>query len=1022
MIVVFCAMFFVYVYAEKKIDHANELRIQSHELADELRQSSDDLTRMVRTYIATGNPIYKQHYQEILQIREGMHPRPLVYDDIYWDLVLDNDRRPRLFGDSIALLAKMKQVGFTDAEFAKLAEAKSESDMLTKTEYAAMQLIESSIPVTEANRSTAMQMLHDATYHQAKATIMQPISEFNQMMQARTLATVRYQEHLALLLRFAFIFSGLLLIYTLWRAYRDLHQTLGASAELLHSHIERIGSGDFLSPIPVDAGMENSVMAWLSQTQINLLQIDASRKTAELSNYRLTQLYAALSQCNQAIVRSANEAELFPKICHDAITFGGLKMAWIGLLDEDTQLLKPVASYGEGLEYLDLIRISVEAHLPAGQGPSGTAFREDSPFWCLDFLNDPATEKWRALGLRFKWGASAALPLHRGGKVIGTLNLYADDASYFDTAGRNLLLEMATDIDFALDNFSLEREREQFKQELLASEERARLVLDNSLDAIINIDHIGMVTEWSHAAVQIFGYQRDEAIGQDLAQLIIPEIDREAHHQGMRRVLTTHHTKMIGKRVEVNALRKDGSEFPVEMTIAQIRRGETIFFSAFIRDITQRRQSERQIQHLAHFDVLTNLPNRIMLQDHFNYALSLAKRNNGNLAVIFLDLDHFKDINDNLGHSVGDMLLVELTRRLKLLLREEDTLSRLGGDEFILVLPDADANGVTNVAQKLLTTMAEPYRIAPYEFTVTGSIGIALYPNDGNDLGTLSQKADTAMYRAKQAGRNDYRFFTAEMQASSARNLQLVTALRYAKDKNQLTLHYQPQFSIHDNRVIGAEALLRWQHPELGYISPAEFIPVAEDSGMILAIGEWVLRQAVGQAKAWMQAGNEPLIMAVNLSAVQFRHPDLPALVTRILNEVGLAPEYLELELTESVATNDPEGAIRVMNNLHDLGIRMSIDDFGTGYSSLSYLKKFKVYKLKIDQSFVRDISTDAEDKAIVSAIISMARSLGHKTIAEGVETKEQLAFLREQGCDEVQGYYYSKPVPAEQFDQFLQG
>jgi EAL domain-containing protein (putative c-di-GMP-specific phosphodiesterase class I) len=276
------------------------------------------------------------------------------------------------------------------------------------------------------------------------------------------------------------------------------------------------------------------------------------------------------------------------------------------------------------------------------------------------------------------------------------------------------------------------------------------------------------------------------------------------------------------------------------------------------------------------------------------------------------------------------------------------------------------------------------------------------------------------MYRAKQEGRQCYRFFTHEMQAHSARNLQLLNALHHALERNQLQIYYQPQVALHDRRIIGAEALLRWQHPELGMVSPADFIPVAEGSGLILPIGEWVLRCAVRQAKAWMDEGFAPLTMAVNLSAVQFRHPDLPELVTRILDEEGLPPEYLELELTESVAMHNPQGVIAVMNNLHECGVRMSIDDFGTGYSSLSYLKKFKVYKLKIDQSFVRDISTDPEDKAIVSAVINLAKSLGLKTIAEGVETEGQLAFLREQGCDEMQGYLFSKPVLARQFEALL--
>jgi EAL domain-containing protein (putative c-di-GMP-specific phosphodiesterase class I) len=297
-----------------------------------------------------------------------------------------------------------------------------------------------------------------------------------------------------------------------------------------------------------------------------------------------------------------------------------------------------------------------------------------------------------------------------------------------------------------------------------------------------------------------------------------------------------------------------------------------------------------------------------------------------------------------------------------------------------------------------------------------------MYPDDGKDFDTLSKCADVAMYRAKHDGRNNYRFFTAEMQVHSARHLKLENALRHALEHDQLRLHYQPQMSLQDGRIIGAEALLRWQHPELGMVSPAEFIPIAESSGQILQIGEWVLRTAVHQMKSWMDTGLGPMIIAVNLSAVQFRHPNLPELVTQILDAAKLPPQFLELELTEGVAMDDPLGAIAVMIDLHERGIRLSIDDFGTGYSSLSYLKRFKVYKLKIDQSFVRDITDDPEDKAIVSAIISLAGSLGLQTIAEGVETEGQLAFLREQGCNEMQGYHFSKPLPAEQFEAFVRG
>ncbi|MCV2370949.1 sensor domain-containing protein [Roseateles oligotrophus] len=444
---------------------------------------------------------------------------------------------------------------------------------------------------------------------------------------------------------------------------------------------------------------------------------------------------------------------------------------------------------------------------------------------------------------------------------------------------------------------------------------------------------------------------------------------------------------------------------------------------ALEQKVKEQQASEARIQQLAHFDALTGLPNRVLLNDRSNQAIDIAKRNGDTLALLFLDLDHFKNVNDSLGHRFGDELLKELARRLKSAVREQDTVSRLGGDEFILVLPGTNADGAAHVANKVMELAAQSFQIEQHEITVTPSVGVALYPFDGLDFDALCRCADIAMYRAKQDGRNTYRFFTAEMQAESDRTLLLENALRRALERDQLTLHYQPQICMSSGRVIGAEALLRWWHPDLGCVSPAEFIPVAEASGLILQIGEWVMRTACRQLKAWMLdgiGGMGEITMAVNLSSVQFRHADLPALVSRILEESQLAPALLELELTEGVAMNDPHGAIAVMNDLHDRGIRMSIDDFGTGYSSLSYLKKFRVYKLKIDQQFVRDLSDDPEDRAIVSAIISMAKSLGLQTIAEGVESQGQLDFLREQGCNEVQGYFFAKPMPAEGFSRFV--
>jgi len=554
-------------------------------------------------------------------------------------------------------------------------------------------------------------------------------------------------------------------------------------------------------------------------------------------------------------------------------------------------------------------------------------------------------------------------------------------------------------------------------EQMRSSLQRITLAVEQSDNVIVITDADASIEYVNTAFTKTTGYTLAEVKGKNPRLLQSGKTSEATFYE-----LWQHLTGGDSWQGELVNKRKDGEEYINRVRISPVRDayGKVTHYLGIEEDITEKNEAEERIKYLANFDSLTGLPNRSQLDEHLTLALGMAKRSNGLLSVMIFDLDHFKDINDTLGHSVGDVLLIQLAKRITSLLRAEDTVSRLGGDEFILMLPGTDAHGAAEVAEKILALIAKPFLIGQQQLHVTGSLGIAVYPDDGKDIETLTKNADAAMYRVKKEGRQGFRFFTQDMQKSAARAHQLLNAMRQALTLNQFKLNFQPQLSIETGAVIGAEALLRWNHPELGFVSPGEFIPVAEESGLIVPIGEWVLRSAAQQAKSWLDAGHAPIIMAVNLSAVQFRQPDLPALVTRILDEVGLPPEYLELELTEGVAMNDPKGAIAIMNDLHERGIRMSIDDFGTGYSSLSYLKKFKVYKLKIDQSFVRDISTDAEDKAIVSAVINLARSLGLLTIAEGVETAAQLDFLQQQGCDEVQGYFYSKPLPAEQFEEFL--
>ena len=1138
--ILFSISFIIYVYSEKQIDAANELRLNSYKLAGELRQSSDDLTRMVRTYAVTGNILYKKHYQEILDIRNGIKPRPYDYQNIYWDLVSLNDKRPRPFSNqTISLLDMMAQARFTTEEFEKLREAKNNSDTLTKTEFEAIKLLEAKGSVEQKinNREKAIEMLYDLKYHDAKASIMRPLEEFDQLMEQRTDSVVNKTIMIALILRIIFIIMGAFFFFMLWRLYRTVHMILGSSVDNLHSQITRIGQGDFSVPIHVDVKMKNSVLGWLGEMQAMLMELIAN-------NERLKNLYVALSQCNQAIVRSKNEEALFPILCHDAIHFGGMKMAWIGMADESNNHLSVVNFYGDGSDYLEGISIAIDPSDITSHGPTGHAFLFDEPFWCQDFQNNPMTALWHERGKKYGWRSSAALPLHRNGKVVGVFTLYSKDVNAFDEPVQQLLKEMTMDISYALDSFEREQARKEMEDSLAEKNNLLSSIIDNSPVRIFwkdkDLNYLGCNLVFAKDAGEkdsssVIGKNDFELCWKDQAELYRTDDRRvmESHNSklffeepqttvsgeviwlstsktplynkqnevigivGLYEEITTRKkaeialkesqeylksiiinepecVKLVGPdgklidmnpaglaMLEVDTLQEaqnysltsfllpqwrapfigilrsvmQGENANLEFEIQGARgthrwletnavpmhdsEGNITMLLGITRDVTERKANEKRIDYLANFDSLTGLPNRMQLDIRIKDLLSLARRHKQEFAIMFLDLDHFKDINDTLGHTIGDKLLVNSSHRLKSILREEDTLARMGGDEFIILLPKIDMNGVSQVAQKLLDTFKKPFDIDGNELSISVSIGIALYPNDGLDFDTLYKNADTAMYRAKKEGRNSFYFFTEEMQKNSIRHLELSNALRHALERNQFQLHYQPQFSTEKRTIIGAEALLRWHHPEFGNISPAEFIPMAEENGTILSIGEWVLRTAVKSAKQWMNEGMEPIIMAINLSAIQFRAHNLPDLVANILKETGLPPEYLELELTEGVAMQDPQRAISMMNEIHSKGVRMSIDDFGTGYSSLSYLKKFNIYKLKIDQSFIRDINVDPEDKAIVAAIISMAKSLGLQTIAEGVETIGQLDYLHEQGCDEIQGYYFSKPLSIEEFEAF---
>ena len=808
-----------------------------------------------------------------------------------------------------------------------------------------------------------------------------------------------------------------------WQARRHQRRSVASQAEDLQTVnrvLQSAYSSDVYTPVEFAPDQEESVQAGWHQLLSQANRLGPESMTFKQYHQQLNQLYLALSQCNQAIVQSQEKDSLFEQICRIIVNLGHANMAWIGELAADSKTIHIVTAFGSGVDYLAQVVISADPAEPNGTGPCGLSMISDHPYWVHDFQTNPMSAPWHEKAREFDWKAAAFLPLHVEGKVTGCLSLYAESERAFDPDIQRLLQGMAANIDFALDRFEVQAQRSLIQTHLRDSEQRARLVLENALDAIVNIDMQGCIVEWNRAATHIFGYTRNEVIGRLLEDVIVPPEHREAHQQGIRRLQQTGQSRLLGKLIEITALRRDGSEFPIELTIVEIDRDQEHYFSAFIRDITKRKEAEERIRILANYDALTGLPNRNLLNERVIVEIEKAWDQDGQFALMFLDLDHFKDVNDSLGHRYGDNLLIALTKRFEALVRPQDTICRLGGDEFVFLLAEADHVIAKEVVERLLKAVEQPFVIDQYELTITASVGVAIYPDDGLDMESLQRNADVAMYRTKKESRNSYRFFSNHMQVQTARNLQLVNALRQAVALGQLAVYYQPQVALDNGRLLGVEALLRWKHPQLGFISPAEFIPLAESSGLIISIGSWVLEQAAQQVHAWRLAGIHGIAISVNLSSIQFRDPKLPALVKSTLERYQVSPECLELELTEGVALENPEGAVAMMDALNGLGVRLSIDDFGTGYSSLSYLKKFKVYKLKVDQTFVRDISTDDEDKAIVIAIIQLARSLGLKTIAEGVETPEQKAFLQDQGCDEMQGYLLSKPMNSEDATAFL--
>jgi len=555
------------------------------------------------------------------------------------------------------------------------------------------------------------------------------------------------------------------------------------------------------------------------------------------------------------------------------------------------------------------------------------------------------------------------------------------------------------------------------EEALRENEERYRRIFSNIQDVYFESSMGGLIIEVSPSVERALGFRRDQLIGMPFGMLC----DDPGQAAEIRKALLREERL---KDFEIRLRQRRGRVIACSINASLVRdeKGKPLKLVGSIRDITERKQAEQEIRKLAYHDILTGLPNRSLLRDRLQQALAQARRHDRSLALLFLDLDRFKDVNDTLGHDAGDILLKMVAAKLNSCVRQSDTVARLGGDEFVILLTSVKNEcDPAIVAEKVLRLLSEPFELNGKEVFTSTSVGISMYPHDATDADSLLKHADMAMYEAKEKGRGNFQFFSEEMNRNALDRNALEHKLRRAIEEKQFELYYQPQWDMYSRTLIGVEALVRWRHPQDGPISPGRFIPVAEDTGLIRPLGEWVLRTACAQVRSWQDRGYPPVRVGVNISGRQFRQPDLVEMIDRILAETGLDPRFLELELTETYLMEDARSTSRILEFLKVRGVELAIDDFGTGYSSLNYLKHFPIDRIKIDQTFVREVTSSRDDAAIVEAIIAMAGSLDLDVIAEGVETAQQLRFLKAKGCREMQGYFFARPMPADEMARYLE-
>ena len=734
-------------------------------------------------------------------------------------------------------------------------------------------------------------------------------------------------------------------------------------------------------------------------------------KEAQARSENFNRLYTVLSHTNRAIADASSRQMMFMDICDIAVRYGGFKMSWVGLINH--QVVKPQVHAGAESGYLKSMEIRVDDSALA-RGPVGQAAKSNQVKCVNNTKLDPDFSPWRDAAEERGYEALAAVPLSINNKVVGIYAIYSALPDAFDEKMLSLLDSLGRDISAAM----LRLQERQKRAQTEAKIQQLSQVVEQNAHAIIITDINFRIEYVNRAFTVLTGYLSQEVINKTPAVLRSRYTDDDTYDE-IRRTLKAGR-EWSG---QIRNQRKDGSLYWALQSIAPIKDedGDITHYVSTSEDNTDLYDAQQTIEQLAFYDPLTNLPNRRLLSDRLQQALERAQRHQGQMvAVMVFDLDNFKTVNDSLGHNYGDDLLKHVAQIFQSQVRSEDTVSRQGGDEFTIVLSGMrQIAKIADIADGILQKLSQPINLSGHQVVIGTSIGIAVYPNDAESYDELLRNADMAMYHAKEEGKNNFQFFMPAMNKQAHNRLLLENKLRNAIEQNHFQLFYQPQMDLKTGDIIGTEALIRWFDPEQGMISPAEFIPLAEDTGLIGQIGDWVIKTACGEMKILQDKGFPKVKVAINVSAFQFRHgKHLARVISQSLVDSEYSAELLALELTESVLIDDIKETLGILNAMRGMGITLAIDDFGTGYSSLSYLKQFPIDILKIDQSFIRDITVDASDKAIVSAIIAMAQQLDIDVLAEGVETLEHQAFLQAQGCDYVQGYLYCKPIPADELLQ----